>query len=136
MAQQDPEKFRDTARMTTVNSGLLESYSYLLVEKGNEMIFVGNQFHYNSIQKQIPDVGGFELAYDGGVYVGEFCADGRVHGVGIWDYPDGSRYEGEFFEGYQQGWGVLIQPDGTRREGWFEKDEYVGPEKPLEKKET
>ncbi len=70
MAQQYPERFCDTAQMNTVNTGLLKSYSYLLVEKNNEMIFVGNQMHYNRIMRQIPDVGGSQVTYDGGVYVG------------------------------------------------------------------
>jgi len=70
MAQDYPERFCDVVQMTTINNGLLESYSYLLVEKNNEMIFVGNQLHYNSIKRQIPDVGGSPVAYDGGVYVG------------------------------------------------------------------
>ena len=70
MALRYPERFCDMNRMAKVNEGLLESYSYLLVEQNNEMIFVGNQTHYNSIRKMIPDVGGFEVTYDGGVYVG------------------------------------------------------------------
>ena len=70
MAQQHPEQFNNVETMTKVNNGLLESYSYLLVEKNNEMVFVGNQFHYGNIKRLVPDVGGFEVAYDGGVYVG------------------------------------------------------------------
>ena len=70
MALRYPDRFLDSKRIAGVNSGLLESYSYLLVEQENEMIFVGNEFHYNSICRKIPDVGGFEVAYDGGVYVG------------------------------------------------------------------
>lgn len=70
MALRYPERFRDNQRVASINEGLLESYSYLLVEKNEDMIFIGNKTHYNSIQKQIPDVGGFEVAYDGGVYIG------------------------------------------------------------------
>lgn len=70
MAQQYPERFAEEDRITQINRSLLESYSYLLVEKNSEMIFVGNQSHYSSIKRQIPDVGGLEVTYDGGVYVG------------------------------------------------------------------
>ena len=70
LALQHPERFSDAQHMVTVNDGLLEGYSYLLVEKNNEMIFVGNQVHYNSIKRQLPDVGSLQVAYDGGVYVG------------------------------------------------------------------
>jgi len=70
MAIRYPERFQDKQRMSVVNAGLLESYSYLLVKQKEEMIFVGNEHHYNSIRRQIPDVGGFEVTYDGGVYIG------------------------------------------------------------------
>lgn len=65
-----PERFCDSERMETINESLFERYSYLLIEKNGEMIFIGNQMHYDSIKKRIPDVGGMEVAYDGGVYVG------------------------------------------------------------------
>ena len=70
IAKRYPEKFEDAEHMGLINTGLLESYSYLLVEKNNEIIFVGNPFHYNSIKRQIPDVGSAQVAYDGAVYVG------------------------------------------------------------------
>lgn len=70
MAVRYPERFLDGQRMATVNSGLLERYSYLLVEKEEKLLFIGNELHYNSIRKQIPDMGGVEVAYDGGIYVG------------------------------------------------------------------
>ena len=70
IAKRYPERLEDTKRMAMVNIKLLESYSYLLVEKNNEMIFIGNQPHYTSIQHQIPDVVSTQVAYDGAVYVG------------------------------------------------------------------
>jgi len=70
MALRYPERFQDSQKISSINHGLLESYSYLLVEKNDTMIFVGNENHYASIQKKIPDVGGFGVTYDGGVYVG------------------------------------------------------------------
>jgi len=70
MAARYPDRFQEEARLSATNKVLLESFSYLLVQKNEDMIFVGNEMHYNSIHKQIPDVGSFEVAYDGGVYVG------------------------------------------------------------------
>lgn len=70
MSLRYPDRFRDTQRLTAVNTNLLERYSYLLVEENNEMIFVGNQSHYEHISKQIPDIGEIDVAYDGGIYVG------------------------------------------------------------------
>lgn len=70
MAQQHPEQLKNADTVTTINNGLLESYSYLLIEENDDLIFVGNQRHYNGIEHQIPDVGGVDVTYDGGVYVG------------------------------------------------------------------
>lgn len=70
MALKYPDRFQEKSRLSTLNAALNESFSYLLVEKSGVMLFVGNEVHYNSIRNQIPDVGGFEVAYDGGVYVG------------------------------------------------------------------
>jgi hypothetical protein len=67
---------------------------------------------------------------DGGVYKGELSYNGLPHGKGVWELPDGSRYEGEHDMGFRHGEGVLTLPDGTCKKGWFEKDNYVGPEKP------
>ena len=68
---------------------------------------------------------------EGGCYKGELSHNGLPHGKGVWELPDGGRYEGEHDMGFRQGKGVLILPDGTRQEGWFEKDNYVGPEEPF-----
>ena len=56
--------------------------------------------------------------------------DGKPHGMGVWELEDGTRYEGACVHGWREGKGVLMKPDGTRLEGWFEKDEYVGQERP------
>ena len=66
---------------------------------------------------------------DGGVYKGELNSHGQPHGTGVWELPDGSRYEGEHDAGCRHGKGVLTLPDGSCQSGWFEKDIYIGPEK-------
>ena len=70
MALRYPDRLTDNKRMEAVNLGLMESYSYLLVEREETMTFVGNEMHYNRISKLIPDVGSSSVAFDGGVYVG------------------------------------------------------------------
>ncbi|MBR6643100.1 MAG: HAMP domain-containing histidine kinase [Lachnospiraceae bacterium] len=69
MAERYPDRLQDESRLTEINKSLLERYSYLLVEKNKQDIFVGNRIHYNSICNQIPDAGSIEVTYDGGVYV-------------------------------------------------------------------
>lgn len=70
MALRYPGRFLEQDRLASINNELLEGFSYLLVEKNDDMFFVGNEHHYKSIRKQIPDMGDMEVAYDGGVYVG------------------------------------------------------------------
>lgn len=70
MALRYPDRFQEEKRLNSLNEALSESFSYLLVKKSDHMYFVGNEAHYKSIRTQIPDVGSFEVAYDGGVYVG------------------------------------------------------------------
>jgi hypothetical protein len=47
------------------------------------------------------------------------AADGKPHGKGVRIYADGSRYEGDWYQGMQQGFGVYIGagPTGVRFEG-------------------
>lgn len=69
IAERYPDRLQDERRLEVLNTSLLESFSYLLVEKNDQMIFIGNEAHYNSIRNQIPDAGSIEVTYDGGVYV-------------------------------------------------------------------
>jgi len=66
-----PDRFLEEERLFKLNLELLEGFSYLLVKKGEQMLFVGNEMHYNNIRSQIPDTGNVALTYDGGVYVAE-----------------------------------------------------------------
>ena len=42
-----------------------------------------------------------------------------MHGFGKYDYSDGKKYEGEFFNDIKQGKGKMTFPDGTIHEGNF-----------------
>ncbi len=69
MAERYPERFLDKKRLNMINTSLLERYSYLIVEKNNQVFYVGEELHYNKIKNQIPSVNIMEVTYDGGVYV-------------------------------------------------------------------
>ena len=42
---------------------------------------------------------------------------GLPNGLGVMRFPDSSRYEGEFMQGWFHGHGVFITLDGTKFEG-------------------
>ncbi|MBX2815376.1 MAG: caspase family protein [Saprospiraceae bacterium] len=52
----------------------------------------------------------------------EYCASG----IGIFTYPDGSRYEGEFTDGRPAGQGVVDYTNGDRYIGYWQSDEPDG----------
>ncbi len=69
IAERYPDRLQEERRLAALNTALLQSYSYLLVEKNEQIIYIGNEAHYNSIRRRIPDAGSIEETYDGGVYV-------------------------------------------------------------------
>ena len=58
-------------------------------------------------------------------YEGEWKDDKRAgHGVSTW--PDGRRHEGEWKDGKQAGHGVFTLPNGDRYEGEWKDGKYTG----------
>ena len=64
-------------------------------------------------------------------YDGEF-RDNKLHGSGVYTWPDGSRYQGEFRDSKRNGRGVFTRADGIRRfdgiryEGEFRDEKFHG----------
>ena len=58
------------------------------------------------------------LTFSNGAYEGE-TKKGKAHGLGIFDFSNGSRYLGKFKKNKLHGKGVLILPDGILVEGKF-----------------
>ena len=56
----------------------------------------------------------------GAKYIGEF-KDGEIHGVGTCYYTDGSKYQGNWENRFPQGKGKKIYPDGSKWEGQWLK---------------
>ena len=67
---------------------------------------------------------GIYIFPSGAVYIGQF-RNGEVHGVGVCDYSDGSRYQGEWKNRFPDGTGAKTWPDGTRRTGRWERGQPV-----------
>lgn len=53
-------------------------------------------------------------------------------GEGMYKYPNGDVYVGEWRRGKRHGYGELVQKDGSQVVGFFYEDEYVG-DKPDER---
>lgn len=61
---------------------------------------------------------------DGSKYVGEF-QNGYRTGYGVLYLPNGDRYEGEFYNGVLQGYGTYYWADGSSWAGYWENGEQV-----------
>ncbi|XP_041913548.1 ankyrin repeat and MYND domain-containing protein 1 isoform X2 [Alosa sapidissima] len=55
---------------------------------------------------------------DGSKYEGEFVNDLK-HGVGVYSWPNGEIYEGSFYKDYRHGKGTYTWPDGSKFSGKF-----------------
>ena len=60
----------------------------------------------------------------GSMYVGQFKG-GEIHGIGVCYYADGSRYQGEWEHRYPHGEGTLTYSDGTSRTGAWNRGQPV-----------
>ncbi len=67
---------------------------------------------------------GIYIYPSGAVYIGEF-RNGEIHGVGVCYYSDGSKYQGEWQYRYPDGNGTKTFADGTRRTGLWKKGQPV-----------
>ncbi len=67
---------------------------------------------------------GIYIYPSGAIYIGEF-ANGEIHGVGVCYYSDGTKYQGEWSHRYPEGKGTKSYPDGTRRTGFWKKGQPV-----------
>lgn len=67
---------------------------------------------------------GIYIYPSGAVYIGEF-QNGEIHGVGVCYYSDGSKYQGEWMHRYPEGKGTKTYPDGRKRTGRWKKGQPV-----------
>jgi hypothetical protein len=61
---------------------------------------------------------------DGSKYQGEF-RNGKLDGWGAWFYPNGDRYVGAFRENLKHGKGTLYREDGSKVAGIWEEGEFA-----------
>ena len=49
----------------------------------------------------------------------------KKHGYGIYTYPDGRSYKGQWADGKQHGEGVFITPQGASRKGIWDAGKRI-----------
>ncbi|MGN0504914.1 MAG: sensor histidine kinase [Lachnospiraceae bacterium] len=70
IAERYPEKLENKAVLDSMNEELSERFSYLVVMRGQEEVYIGDEDLYETIRKRLPASIGYDAAYDGGVYIG------------------------------------------------------------------
>ena len=84
----------------------------------------GNRFVGDTVDGEIHGVGRFDWA-NGSSYEGDF-KNGEVHGEGTMQYVNGSKYTGTFNRGERHGHGVLTLDNGDVYVGTFVADKVSG----------
>lgn len=69
LVQHNPDELLNVEYTKDINALLETKYSFLLIRKGEEIIFCGNDTMYTKIKHDILDYGAYNTEIDGGVYV-------------------------------------------------------------------
>ena len=59
--------------------------------------------------------------------------NGKLHGDGVFTWPDGRKYEGHYFENFRNGPGVYTWPDGRTLDTVWYKNIAVGEDFEIER---
>lgn len=59
------------------------------------------------------------------IYIGQYVR-GKRNGNGVYYFPDGSRYEGEWANDAMDGFGQMSYPDGSRYSGGWKGGKRTG----------
>lgn len=68
-ASREPAKFEDEEYIKYLNSELTGKYSYIVLRKGQDYIYSGNQDKLENIKSFFPDYGEYTTDTEGGIYV-------------------------------------------------------------------
>lgn len=67
---------------------------------------------------------GIYIYPSGAVYIGDF-RNGLIHGIGVCYYSDGSKYQGEWTDRFPNGKGTKTYTDGTKRTGLWKNGQPI-----------
>lgn len=68
-AKKYPDELENQAYLKELNDRLLAKYSFLIVRKGTEYIFCGNDSLAQVVKKNLPSFGNYSTEVDGGIYI-------------------------------------------------------------------
>lgn len=69
VTRQNPEALLDRAYLETVNASLDTRQAFLVVQKGEMLIYCGDEVFYELIRDSLPGYGAYDTNVDGGLYV-------------------------------------------------------------------
>ena len=95
-----------------------------LVQEKEEIAKGNNNGQTGCVSGDCRNGKGIYIYPSGAVYIGEF-KNGEIHGVGVCHYSDGSKYQGQWVYRYPEGRGTRTYADGTKRTGLWKMGQPV-----------
>jgi hypothetical protein len=107
----------------SLNDGILKKDDF-------HLIFTKQPYIGHIYEGELNDIGqihgkGVYTYPDGSKYIGEW-KNGKMYGNGVYTYPDGSEYVGEMKDNKRHGEGVYTYPDGSKYVGKWKNDKRDG----------
>lgn len=87
-------------------------------------LFWASATHAQCVSGDCKNGRGIYVYPSGAKYIGDF-KDGEIHGIGVCYYTDGSKYQGEWQHRYPHGKGTKIYADGHQHTGLWMKGKPV-----------
>ena len=70
VAEEDPDALEDLEYLDGINDELEDRYSFLIVKKGDEFIYLGDDVDPEGLLENLPEYGDYDPEQDVGIYIG------------------------------------------------------------------